>query len=178
MRVSDLVTDVEKPPSESDEWSTPKALFDALRARHDFTLDAAAAAWNAKCAAYLDQRANALRRPWRGRVWLNPPYGRGQLARWMAKARQEVLARRAELVGCLVPAYTCESWWQDNVEAPAGRLLRADHRLDELGATTVLEWEELTVEWTRLRGRVRFREQNGKTGSAPFSSAFVLFRAP
>lgn len=171
--------------SSSNEWSTPQKLFDRLNAEWEFNVDAAAAPWNAKCPVYWTKRMNALNRRWYGRVWLNPPYGKGQLPRWMAKARRETLAGRVEAIGCLVPAYTSETWWQENVLAPvdAGRVVLAGYDQSDTDAargeaTSWVWWERLWVRWTFLRGRVSFREKSGKTGSARFSSAFVVFEPP
>src|SRR4051812_5211986 len=112
----------------SDEYRTPARVFVPLHVRYRFTRDVAAARWNAKLPTYWTKRDNALRRRWSGRNWMNPPYSRGNLARWMGYARTEVIRHSAELVGCLVPAYTSEGWWHDAVEAPAGRLLRVTHQ--------------------------------------------------
>lgn len=161
--------------SKSNEWKSPAKVYQPLNERYAFTLDAAAAHWNAQCPRYFTRRDNALKLRWSGRVWLNPPYSRGSLAAWMGKARSETLLRRVELVCCLVPAYTGESWWHQHVESSAGRLLSVDLDLDAMGATTIVRWEHLTVSTTRLRGRLRFRERNGKTGGARFSSAVVVF---
>ena len=38
----------------SDEWATPRWLFDHFHAEFLFTLDAAAKPWNAKCPRFLD----------------------------------------------------------------------------------------------------------------------------
>lgn len=57
----------------TDSWITPKSIIDALG---HFDLDPCQCAqqpW--KCAAFsYTERENGLIQPWRGRVWLNPPY--------------------------------------------------------------------------------------------------------
>jgi DNA polymerase-1 len=99
--------------SQSCEWATPQDLFDALSARFGpFTLDACATADNAKCAAYFTRSDDGLSQPWTGRVWCNPPYGRG-IGLWLKKALESVRDRSAELVVCLVPARTDTKWWHD-----------------------------------------------------------------
>jgi hypothetical protein len=63
---------------------TPKWILDALG---EFDLDPAAATvqpWN--CARHnFIEADNGLSRPWRGRVFLNPPYDRYQVAAWIQK---------------------------------------------------------------------------------------------
>jgi phage N-6-adenine-methyltransferase len=160
----------------SNEYRSPERIVSYCDARWGpFTLDVAAASWNAQALRYFTKRQNGLRQAWSGRVWMNPPYSRGQLDVWMAKARQEVLERRVELVCCLVPAYTAEGWWHDSVERPAGELRRVEHQVDEVGAWTTYAWHYLRVTVGRLRGRLRHREQRGTMGTARFSSAVVVF---
>jgi hypothetical protein len=49
---------------------------------------------------------NGLERPWRGYVWLNPPYSREGLPRWLEKFRQH-----GDGVCCVVDR-TSTQWWQ------------------------------------------------------------------
>src|SRR5262245_18972492 len=72
--------------SRSVEWPTDPGVFAALDAEFGpFTLDPCATPENAKCAAYFTREQDGLKQKWAGRVWLNPPYGRG-IGRWMRKA--------------------------------------------------------------------------------------------
>lgn len=169
--------------SESDEWRTPPDLFAALSATYGpFTLDAAASASNHLLPRYFTKETSALERSWaaattNGRAWLNPPYSRGSLDPFMAKARAEVLDELA-LVPCLVPHYTAEGWWHRHVEGPAGALLRMTSTSTLLGPCTRLEWQHLTLDVLRIRGRVRHIEASGATGPARFSSVVVVFARP
>ena len=99
--------------SRNDDWSTSPATFDKLnREFGPFDLDPAASVGNAKCPHFYTAAENGLLRPWTGRVWLNPPYGR-TIGLWMAKARQEAAA--GALVVCLVPARVDARWWRESV---------------------------------------------------------------
>jgi len=95
--------------SRTSEWSTPPELFARLDVQHGFTLDACATAANAKCAAFFDRKADALRQRWQGRVWCNPPYGRA-IGQWLRKAWESVQSGDAERVVCLVPARVDTAW--------------------------------------------------------------------
>lgn len=91
----------------SDEWYTPKFVFDALGC--GFDLDVAAPADGppfvpAEC--WLSSKA--LESDWHGFVWMNPPYGgRNSLAPWLAKffGHGNGIA--------LVPDRTSAPWFQD-----------------------------------------------------------------
>lgn len=94
--------------SNSAEWATPEALFQELDDVFHFDLDACASPANAKCAHYFTKDDDALRQPWRGTVWMNPPYGR-EIGAFMRKAHEESM--RGATVVCLVPARTDTAWW-------------------------------------------------------------------
>lgn len=73
----------ESPRAISEDWITPPEIIAALG---PFYLDPCACLmqpWPTATHKYtiLD---NGLLKPWYGRVWLNPPYGR-ETARWMAR---------------------------------------------------------------------------------------------
>ena len=94
------------PPSKRDNWGTPRDLFSDLeREFGPFDLDAAASDENALCKKYYSIENDSLQHPWLGRVYVNPPYGRG-LGDWYAKAESSILAGDAELVVMLLPAHT------------------------------------------------------------------------
>ncbi|WP_221890784.1 DNA N-6-adenine-methyltransferase, partial [Klebsiella pneumoniae] len=62
----------------SDDWQTPRAIFDALDKRFHFTRDAAASRENRHCKLYWDIRDDALLMDWSAEksLFINPPYSR------------------------------------------------------------------------------------------------------
>src|SRR5688572_4824194 len=97
--------------SASDEWATPLAFFNQCNVEFGpFDLDACATAENAKAPRYFTKADDGLAQEWRGRVWMNPPYGR-TIGAWMRKAYES--ARAGAVVVCLVPARTDTAWWHD-----------------------------------------------------------------
>lgn len=69
-----------------EEWLTPP---DIIKALGDFELDPCASTpetrpWDTARLHYC-YRDNGLIKPWKGRVWLNPPYGT-ETGKWMARA--------------------------------------------------------------------------------------------
>jgi phage N-6-adenine-methyltransferase len=100
--------------SATDEWETPRSLFDELSTIFGgFTLDPCATPQNAKCQTFFTREQDGLARRWGGKVFMNPPYGR-DIGRWVKKAYDESL--RGALVVCLLPARTDPRWWQDYVK--------------------------------------------------------------
>jgi ParB family chromosome partitioning protein len=72
--------------SASNEWYTPANVVEAARAvmgeidmdpASCFEANATVKAWE-----YYDEAADGLSKPWAGRVFLNPPGGRGSAAKW------------------------------------------------------------------------------------------------
>lgn len=71
----------------TDEWLTPPWLIEALGGADAFDLDPCAPIeqpWPTARRTYtiLD---NGLLLPWAGRVWLNPPYHRRAIGRWLGR---------------------------------------------------------------------------------------------
>jgi len=108
------------PPSQTDNWTTPRWLFNELNALHKFDLDAAASSANALCTDWLgldhndESKRNGLTADWGyGHVWLNPPYGR-VIKDWVLRASQH-----SDLVVMLLPARTDTKWFHEIVLAKA-----------------------------------------------------------
>ena len=144
----------------SDEWTTPRDLYDALDAEFGFTLDAAATPENTCSPTCLTRAENALLSRWGlvpshragpPVVWLNPPYSKVRL--FIQKGQEEAV--RGCTVVCLVPSRTDTRWFHDYVWDIATNSPRPH------------------VEVRFLRGRLKFGDS---TGSAPFPSMLVIFR--
>jgi len=91
----------------SDDWWTPKYIFDAMDCQFD--LDVAApeqGPLHVPCKAWYHERSLEL--PWKGFVWMNPPFGgRNGLVPWLDK-----FADHGNGIA-LVPDRTSAPWWQD-----------------------------------------------------------------
>ena len=109
--LNELLDRLEAAEKERDAMrATPQEFFDKLNAEFGFTLDVCATNENAKCESYYTKQDDGLAQPWRGNVWMNPPYGR-EIGRWMEKANEA--AKEGATVVCLVPARTDTKWWHE-----------------------------------------------------------------
>ena len=99
-------------------WETPPALAAALTgAVGRFNLDPCAASADrrrarVKARLLLTAADDGLAGPWRGRVFVNPPYGRA-LKRWIAKCA--LAASGGAVVVGLLPARPDTRWWHEHV---------------------------------------------------------------
>lgn len=121
----------------SDEWYTPRYIFEALNAAFD--LDVSAPRLGPKHLIVPDwfcDTQDGLARPWHGFVWMNPPFGgRNGLVPWLEKffTHGNGIA--------LTPDRTSAPWWQD-----------ANRRAD---ATLF------------IAGKVKFERPDGTVGKSP-----------
>jgi len=99
--------------SATDDWPTPPHVYAALDAElGPFELDPCSSHENHKAPRYYTREDDGLRQEWWGRVWLNPPYGKG-IEDWLAKAAESTEA--GATVVALVPAKTDTRWWHEQV---------------------------------------------------------------
>lgn len=131
--------------SNSEEWYTPKPLFNALNKTYGFTLDPCCTKESALCSRFFTKKEDGLHQSWEGeRVFLNPPYGR-EIRKWIEKAARES-EENSVLVVALLPARTDTKWFHDYIYKK--------HQI------------------IFLKGRIKF---SGASNSAPFPSMIVIF---
>jgi len=110
-------------PGKTDSWGTPRAVYQALDAEFNFSLD--------PCPLEGSQDGlAALFLPWAGhRVFCNPPYG-PQIRRWLERATE------AEVAVYLIPARTDTRWFHEIVLPRASeiRFLRGRLRFGDAKA--------------------------------------------
>jgi len=110
-------------------WRTPPEVYGILNAEFDFTLD--------PCP--VEPLFDGLTTSWEGyRVFCNPPYHRGEIEKWMAKARE------ADVAVFLVPVRTTPRWWHEYaLKADEIRFFR--RRLRFSGATINAPFDSCVV---------------------------------
>jgi transcriptional regulator with XRE-family HTH domain len=101
-------------------WETPSALAKALSwAMDGFDLDPCAATTDrrkarVKAGVLLTEADDGLSVPWRGKVFVNPPYSRG-LSAWVRKCLEE--SQRGCVVVALIPARPDTHYWHEYIAA-------------------------------------------------------------
>ena len=131
--------------SSTNEWATPKKVFEELNNEFHFNLDPCSTHENHKCDKYYTKEDNGLVQDWGGQcVFCNPPYGR-EIADWVRKCYEESLKPDTTVV-MLIRARTDTAYFHDYIY----------HKAKDIRF---------------LRGRLHFNE----AGPAPFPSMVVVF---
>lgn len=134
--------------AKTDEWETPRYLFDQLNDEFRFTLDVCATKENAKCSKYFTREENGLSQDWGCEtVWCNPPYGRS-IKYWVWKCLLHSIGGGVAVM--LIPARTDTKWFHEYIYC-----------------------NKKLAEVRFVRGRIKF---GGSKHNAPFASMIVVFR--
>lgn len=141
--------------SESDEWETPRDLFNSLDAEFHFTLDPCSTHENAKCRKHYTAEDDGFNKSWCGEsVFCNPPYSKRQKGKpgqadWIKKCEEEG-RKPGTVVVALLPVRTSTKAFHEHICGKA--------------------------EIRFLRGRVKF-EKNGVSKDSPlFDSMICIWR--
>lgn len=157
--------------SETDEWLTPQFVIDGLGGADSFDLDPASPVcrpWPTARAHYTEID-NGLLLPWRGRVFLNPPYSTGLLKAFMGR-----MAEHDQGVA-LIFARTQNAAWHDHVWPRASALfffkgyLRF-HRVDGSRAAQGAGAASVLCAYGQADAEI--------LGDAPFEGQFVPLQLP
>lgn len=129
-----------------DLWETPDYIYNQLNAEFGFTLDPCCTQDTAKCGKFFIPDDDGLMQDWAGHVaFVNPPYSRGNIDKWVKKCYEESLKPRT-LVVALLPVSTSSAWFHDWV------------------------WKKAELRF--IKGRIRFK---GAPFTAPFSSVIAIY---
>lgn len=98
-----------------NEWYTPDDILDAARdVLGVIDLDPASSAiaqTRVRARLHFDKDTDGLMQPWRGRVWLNPPYARGLIDRFVQKLVEEFKAGNVTAAILLTNNATDAKWF-------------------------------------------------------------------
>ena len=140
----------------NDEWETPDDLFNKLNREFNFVIDIAANALNKKCAFYLgDYPQNALNYSWKkvwdawvttedrnGAIWMNPPYSRGNIEKFMALAS---FNSQYFPIVCLVRFDPSTKWYQKYVHDVVDEVRMLSRRVKFVGAPSAYNFPSAIV---------------------------------
>lgn len=101
--------------SDDVEWYTPVEIRLAVLAALGGIVDVDPCAdpgQSFPATEHFTEAENGLVRPWLGRVYMNPPYGRG-ISAWTTKLRDELRNGWATEAIALLPARTDTTWWHE-----------------------------------------------------------------
>ena len=142
--------------SKSDEWETPKEVFNKFNSIFNFELDAASTIENKLCPNYYTLEDDSLKQDWSKfeTVWCNPPYGR-KIGKFIEKGY--VTSKTGTIVCFLIPSRTDTKWWYEYCSK--GYVIFIKGRLKFVNRTF--------PSWNK--------EGNFKILPAPFPSAIVIF---
>ena len=133
-------------PTQPDDWETPRDFYEELNKEFNFDFD--------PCPLAHDMSWDGLEIDWGQRSFVNPPYTKKLLGRFVRKAHQESL--KGKVAVCLIPASTDTALFHDVI----------------LPSATEIRW---------VRGRLKFKGKNnqGKTKnwSEMKGSMIVVFGA-
>ena len=102
-------------PTGNDEWHTPPLYLRAAKeVMGGIDCDPASNAIAQRlvqATVWHDKRDDGLRQRWSGRVWLNPPYSKGMVDRFVSKLGNEWRRGRVTESIVLVNAATDTAWF-------------------------------------------------------------------
>ncbi len=99
---------------QKDRWETPDKIFLPLNHEFKFTLDPCCETHTAKCKKYFTEVEDGLTKDWSGEsVFVNPPYSRGNIDKWMKKCYEESF--KGSQIVALIPVSTSAKWFHEYV---------------------------------------------------------------
>lgn len=137
----------------NNEWFTPPVYIEAARATMGaIDLDPASNAFaneTVKATRFYSLEDPGLNHEWHGRVWLNPPYGRGVMSAFIFKLVDEFKRGRTKAAVMVCHNYTDTKWFHAAAGACAAMCMTA--------------------------GRIKFYNSDGVGESPPHGQVFMYF---
>lgn len=126
--------------SHSYKWKTPDEVIKDLDQEFHFDFDPAIPS------RFGNFNGNALRDPWHGRVFCNPPYKRKLIDRWVMRAWQQFQIGNCELIVLLLP-FRNSKWFQF-IRKTGAEIRLCDKRLKFSDATEGAPFDSCVTVWS------------------------------
>ncbi len=142
--------------SVNQSWGTPDSFMEYMEEEFNFVpdLDAAATLQNKKARYCYTEEQDSLTQKWYGSVWLNPPFGKVLLPKFLDKCNSEMERGGIGQMFVLIPARTDTKWFHEKVMKGASEIYL-------------------------IKGRFNFVSPTSKEGAnAPFPSMLVRYLHP
>lgn len=139
--------------SGNNEWYTPAEYVEAARAAMgNIDLDPASselANQTVKATSFYTAENSGLEWPWRGRVWMNPPYGKKFIGKFIGKLCSSLDEKRIDEACVMVNNATDTEWFQ----SMASRMSACCF----------------------IKGRVKFNDHNGEPKNTPLQGQAIIY---
>ena|ERR1700722_19668334 len=134
---------------QKDLWETPPHIFEQLDREFNFSLDPCCEEHTAKCTKFFTKEDNGLNKCWSGEsVFVNPPYSRGNIDKWVKKCLEESKEAYPNLIVGLLPVSTSANWFHKYIVGHA-ELRFIKQRIRFVGAPYTAPFSSIIVIWGR-----------------------------
>ena len=82
-----------------------------------------------KATRFFDIATDGLKQPWEGRIWLNPPYARGLINRFVDKLREEFFVHKRITEAIVLVNNATETPWFQNMAREASAICFPSSRI-------------------------------------------------
>ncbi len=139
----------------SDLWETPDYIFKPLNDEFNFTLDPCCTEQNHKCPNFFTDKENGLLQPWNQQtVFVNPPYSRGNIDKWVEKCwRVFTYGYFPGPIVALLPVSTSANWFHEYIIDRAS-IRFYERRIRFVGAPYTAPFSSMLVIWDRNKVKV------------------------
>lgn len=146
-----------------DDWATPWKFVRGVESWFGaFSLDVCAEPNTTKAPWFYTEADNGLVQRWDGRWWCNPPWGRGHIEAWVARAIEAIVDPDSR--GCMLLPHKSEQPFWRHIEEHADTILEVEGRQRFVGAESGITTPTVLVVWDRDMGLQPRRGRIGRDG--------------
>jgi phage N-6-adenine-methyltransferase len=138
-----------------DLWETPDHIFNPLDEHYKFSLDPCCLFETRKCKRFFTPKENGLMQSWAGhRVFVNPPYSRGNIDLWVEKCAKESVN---SVIVALLPVSTSADWFQNYVLG--NTIFWINKRVRFVGAPYAAPFSSMIVHFNGINKNLTWKQQ-------------------